>query len=319
MSLRKDTPFNNKSLDDQWSAHGVETVKTSIHSKSLIKTSVPVRSSSGGIQLQNRIIHTVTPDGKDRVRSLLPKIDGGFGNLAVSTSSSAGSSSIVTSSPVQHQLQKPITIMAKDPKTGLVRPVTLLPKPTVNHPRPMAIRLAAPVVTKPIIQNAVRMPVIVHRQTLIQPKPGQNSEHGLICKDGCKCAIMTGTGEIEEKLKQKLFMYLKKCTKITRNDSELFLTYSWIQDEIFSLFLSNLQRHSFFKLARVVSFKSSMERKKCILIKKQTRNLVDGMVFIKGENYPMPSILLKLFRDGYDNIPLNSLIIESSQDCEMTK
>ena len=149
----------------------------------------------------------------------------------------------------------------------------------------------------------------------------ENMEHGLICKEGCTCPIMSGTAQIDEKFKQKIFMYLKKCTIITRSDAELFLTYSWIQDEIFSLFLTNLPRHLFFKLCRVVSFvnTNSMERKKCILMSKQTKNLVDGMVFIKGENYPMPSILFKLFRNGFDNLPLNSLIIESSQDCEMSK
>ena len=105
-----------------------------------LKNGKPVvqTSPSGAIQLKNRIIHTVTPHGKDVVHSLLPKGDNHFIGAAAS---SAGSSSIVTSTPIQPQ--KPITIMAKDPKTGIIRPVTLLPKQAVKQP--MAIRLASPI------------------------------------------------------------------------------------------------------------------------------------------------------------------------------
>ena len=111
--------------------------------KSVIHPNLPIISSAGGIQGQTRIIRTVAPDGKEVVRSILPKIDNGIGNHFMSAAtSSAGSSSIVTSTPVQPQ--KPITIMARDPKTGLLRPVTLLPKQAANK-APMAIRLAPPI------------------------------------------------------------------------------------------------------------------------------------------------------------------------------
>lgn len=55
-----------------------------------------------------------------------------------------------------------------------------------------------------------------------------------------------------------------------------------------------------------------------MLIKKRCKNLVDGMLFIKGQNYALPSILVKLFREGYDTKPLSSLVLESLSDCEMT-
>ena len=92
-------------------------------------------------------------------------------------------------------------------------------------------------------------------------------------------------GFVDEKLKNKLWAYLKKCTKISKNDVETFLTYSWIQDELFSLLLTDLPRSTFFKLCRAVSFTNfgsySGEKKNCILIKKTTGNLIEGMVFVK--------------------------------------
>ena len=61
------------------------------------------------------------------------------------------------------------------------------------------------------------------------------------------------------------------------------------------------------------------EKKSCVLIKKRCKNLVDGMLFIKGQNYSIPSILVKIFREGYDTHNLGSLVVESAPDCEMTK
>ena len=40
---------------------------------------------------------------------------------------------------------------------------------------------------------------------------------------------------------------------------------------------------------------------------------------IKDNKYPVPSILVKLFREGYDTHPFSTLVLESLTDCEMTK
>ena len=119
-----------------------------------------------------------------------------------------------------------------------------------------------------------------------------------------------------------MWHFMKECVKLTTKDVETLLTYSWIQDDIFSSLLTNLPRVSFFKLCRILKQNTMTyagEKKQCILIKKRCKNLVDGMFFIKGQNYAIPSVLVKLFREGYDSQPLGSLLIESLQDCEMTK
>ena len=115
--------------------------------------------------------------------------------------------------------------------------------------------------------------------------------------------------------------------KLNSKDSEILLTYKWIQDDIFSSLLQNLPRALFFKFCRIVKDKQqtnsinnySGEKKQCILIKKRCKNLVNGMFFIKGQNYAIPSVLVKLFREGYESANLQSLAVESLTDCEMTK
>ena len=102
-----------------------------------------------------------------------------------------------TSQTHPQQLQKPLTVMAKDPKTGVVRPLTLYPKNIVRQPGGITtiqigqnpanqIRLASPLplVNKaPLVSSAVRRPVLLPKATI-------DDDHGLICKDDCKCAIM---------------------------------------------------------------------------------------------------------------------------------
>jgi hypothetical protein len=63
----------------------------------------------------------------------------------------------------------------------------------------------------------------------------------------------------------------------------------------------------------------SGEKKQCALIKKRCKNLVDGMIYVKGQNYCLPTVLVKLYREGYDTHSMGSLAIETLQDCEMTK
>ena len=100
-----------------------------------------------------------------------------------------------TSQTLPQQLQKPLTVMAKDPKTGVVRPLTLYPKNILRQPGGITtiqigqnpanqIRLASPLVNKaPHVSSAVRRPVLLPKATI-------DDDHGLICKDDCKCAIM---------------------------------------------------------------------------------------------------------------------------------
>ena len=130
-------------------------------------------------------------------------------------------------------------------------------------------------------------------------------------------------GPIDDKLKKKLLAFLKRCTKIPQSDAETFLTYTWIQEDIFSLLLANLARSSFFQFCRTVSFTQAGnyngEKKKCIIIKKSTANLTEGKIFIKGQTYTVPAVLVKLFREGQESHSLSSsLFLESQPDCVMT-
>ena len=42
----------------------------------------------------------------------------------------------------------------------------------------------------------------------------------------------------------------------------------------------------------------------------------DGYIEIKGSHYPIPAVLVKLFRDGYEDKSFANLVIETSPDCE---
>ena len=136
---------------------------------------------------------------------------------------------------------------------------------------------------------------------------------------------MQGTN-IPEKIQTRIWHYLRQSLKLNSKDSEILLTYKWIQDDIFSSLLQNLPRASFFKFCRIVKQNNSNininycgEKKQCVLIKRKCKKLVNGMFFIKGQNYAIPSVLVKLFREGYESANLQSLAVESLTDCEMTK
>lgn len=92
--------------------------------------------------------------------------------------------------------------MAKDPKTGVIRPLTLYPKDIVRQPGGITtiqigqnpanqIRLASPLVNKaPLVTSAVSQNKLNVRRPVHLPKATIEDDHGLICKDGCNCAIM---------------------------------------------------------------------------------------------------------------------------------
>ena len=102
--------------------------------------------------------------------------------------------------PQHQQVQKPLTVMAKDPKTGAVRPLTLFPKNIVRQPGGITtiqigqvanqIRLAPPSGATPSSSAFGNNQVIV-RQPLLLPQTAIDDDHGLICKYGCKCAVMS--------------------------------------------------------------------------------------------------------------------------------
>ena len=126
---------------------------------------------------------------------------------------------------------------------------------------------------------------------------------------------------IPEKIQTRIWHYLRQSLKLNSKDNEILLTYKWIQDDIFSNLLQNLPRALFFKFCRIANKQNNIngEKKQCILIKKRCKNLINGMFFIKGQNYAIPSVLVKLFREGYESTNLQSLAVESLPNCEMTK
>ena len=112
-------------------------------------------------------------------------------------------------------LQKPITIMAKDPKTGAMRPVTLYPKNVVKNPggittiqlgpRPSNIKIAPsaspgvstfsssgvmPGVISGNMPVMIRPPGYIHSKNPSVVKVDDKDKHGLICKEGCNCPQM---------------------------------------------------------------------------------------------------------------------------------
>ena len=97
------------------------------------------------------------------------------------------------------------------------------------------------------------------------------------------------------------------------------ISYPWkFKNDIL---LQNLPRALFFKFCRIVNKQNNIngEKKQCILVKRRCKNLINGMFFIKGQNYAIPSVLVKLFREGYESTNLQSLAVESLPNCEMTK
>ena len=110
-------------------------------------------------------------------------------------------------------------------------------------------------------------------------------------------------------------------------NASIFCNYFLVQDFNFTIFKSDIVgRALFFKFCRIVKQNNSNininycgEKKQCVLIKRRCKKLVNGMFFIKGQNYAIPSVLVKLFREGYESANLQSLAVESLTDCEMTK
>lgn len=146
MGLRPGKSAVNKVLDDPWSVHGNVTktkgTQTALNvipnRQQNIVTQVPLpapRISIGSGPA--KIIHTVTPDGRDTIKTVLPKpADSGLGTHFLASSSisginGAGARTITTVN--SGGPQKPITIMAKDPNTGIMKPVTLYPKNTFTN------------------------------------------------------------------------------------------------------------------------------------------------------------------------------------------
>ena len=344
IALRKYEPKENKILEDPWKEFTKSSKTRGTQTPSTPKQTTPFSLSSSKI----RPTPAMVQDPRDPMQTIDNNVGTHF--LANSSSSSPEGPKLVSNVNGSKQgginiaggLQKPITIMAKDPKTGVMRPVTLFPKNVKSSPGGITtIQLGQPTTPqviphssatpKPIaplgsnMSGGMKLPMIVKPPASSVPQtptPSLNlGEHGLICRDMCSCPRMNGAN-IPEKVQTAIFTKLKTCMKITGKDSETKLTYSWIQDDIFSSLLTNLPRAAFFKLCRIVTHQSPIytgEKKQCVLIKKRQNNLVDGMFYIKGHNYPIPAILLKLFREGYDAQSLSSLSIESLQDCEMTK
>merc|ERR1712038_65445 len=159
----------------------------------------------------------------------------------------------------------------------------------------------------------------IRNQIPVRPEEKQE-EHGLICKDGCHCYYSREGASIPEKIQTRIWHYLRQSLKLNSKDNEILLTYKWIQDDIFSNLLQNLPRALFFKFCRIVNKQNNIngEKKQCILVKRRCKNLINGMFFIKGQNYAIPSVLVKLFREGYESTNLQSLAVESLPNCEMT-
>ena len=96
--------------------------------------------------------------------------------------------------PQQQQVQKPLTVMAKDPKTGAVRPLTLFPKNIVRQPGGITTiqigQVANQIRLAPPSSSAFGNNQVIVRQPLLLPQTAIDDNHGLICKYGCKCAVM---------------------------------------------------------------------------------------------------------------------------------
>lgn len=117
-------------------------------------------------------------------------------------------------------------------------------------------------------------------------------------------------GPISDKDLTKLWAYLKKCLKVGPKEAENLLTFSMIQEKIFKQLLSELSRESFFEICRMVSFIQSNlycgEKKNCVLIRKKNKPLTLNLR--AGEFYTLPSILVKMFREGFESHTFSSLV-----------
>jgi hypothetical protein len=222
MGLRRGKATLNKALDDPWNVHanvtktrGTQTATNMLRGISNLTSITPQRIVG---QPMSRIVHTVTPDGRDTVRHVPVKnLDNSLGThfLAGGGPDVSGGRQVQVVNGNKNQfsggLPKPITIMAKDPATGEMKPVTLYPKNTVTNekgqmtiqlgPNPSNIRLASSATSgirlgtagKPIILggNMMRMPIMPQMPGAGGPRHiVLDTEHGLICKDGCTCPMM---------------------------------------------------------------------------------------------------------------------------------
>lgn len=218
--------------------------------------------------------------------------------------------------------------------TPIAKPMSIqsAPKPIVLTPLVQQQTVRKLVHTGPNPSNRtpmVRVPtpgmrVTVPKRTddmhLSPARPPDN--HGIICKKGCTCALSRDGIPVSMKYKAQLLTYLRKCLKIKPRDAETMLTYNWIQDEIFQILFSHMNRATFFKFCRVVSFTMTNcyagERKECVLVVKSD-NMLNGMTAVKGKIYCVPLIMVKMFRDGYGDHPVSTLTVESMKDCKMSK
>ena len=105
------------------------------------------------------------------------------------------------------------------------------------------------------VQNSVQLAVHnpVQNENVVTLPPVTVTEHGLICKENCECSYMNGM-PFDEKIKTKLYAYLKRCVKSNTREAEVILSYDWVLKEIFDNLMTHLPRSSFFKLCRIVHF-----------------------------------------------------------------
>ena len=86
LAFRSGKSIVNKALDDPWTVHGsiVKTKGTQTTLNVLPRNPVVHQTVTAprGVT-QQRVIHTVTPDGKDTIKTIVPKpqIDAGLGNF----------------------------------------------------------------------------------------------------------------------------------------------------------------------------------------------------------------------------------------------
>ncbi len=289
-----------------------------------------------GNVVQQKIIQTITPEGVASVN-----------NKRTAEASPKGlqqSSPPVTSPVVSQGFQlnpanftKPITIMAKDPRTGQMKPVTLFPKnlkPTAtqlsNLPGTRSgIRIVSPntpspvqqIVTTPMpIRPARKLPPLKPIEP-VKPMMPESPQHGLICKEGCDCPVMLGA-HVNANGLNKVWAFKRKCLKLSPRDAETILNYEWVQESIYLTLWNSLPRRDFFRLLRSVNFISAevydADKKRCIIIGKTCGKLTDGLIDVKGTSYPVPSVLVKLYRQGYDGESLKSIVLESKLECQMS-
>ena len=129
--FREGKPLVNKSLDDPWTFYGSNSrskgTQTAINNVSL-KNQVVHQTSTA---VRGKVVQTLTPDVTTQKTPWQhpqhpprPQPENNTGNLFINNDQNVRKQIKIA----PNSLQKPITIMAKDPNTGAVRPVTFVPK-----------------------------------------------------------------------------------------------------------------------------------------------------------------------------------------------